>query len=73
MIIYYPVDMHSLNVIPIELYCRQVEDRVKHLEGERLDYKGWSYQPVSSTWTDYGRWQAVRLRDQHEQFGHYAQ
>ncbi|CAD6195281.1 unnamed protein product [Caenorhabditis auriculariae] len=28
---------------------RQIEQRVKHLQGERWDYKGWSYQPVSAT------------------------
>ncbi|CAB3411173.1 unnamed protein product [Caenorhabditis bovis] len=52
---------------------RQIEQRVKHLEGERWDYKGWSYQPVSATWVDYGRWHALRMRDQYEQHGHYAQ
>ncbi|PIO74279.1 hypothetical protein TELCIR_03717 [Teladorsagia circumcincta] len=43
----------------------QIEQRVKHLEGERWDYKAWSYQPVSTAWVDYGRWHALRLRDQH--------
>ena len=52
---------------------RQMEQRAQHLEGERLDYKGWSYQPVSSNWVDLGRWQALRMRDQYEAHGHYVQ
>uniref|UniRef100_A0A0N5AJ02 NADH dehydrogenase [ubiquinone] 1 beta subcomplex subunit 5, mitochondrial n=1 Tax=Syphacia muris TaxID=451379 RepID=A0A0N5AJ02_9BILA len=52
---------------------RQIEARVKHLESERLDYKGWTYQPVSATWIDYGRWIAEQQRDQYEEHGHYSQ
>uniref|UniRef100_A0A915ATN1 NADH dehydrogenase [ubiquinone] 1 beta subcomplex subunit 5, mitochondrial n=1 Tax=Parascaris univalens TaxID=6257 RepID=A0A915ATN1_PARUN len=51
---------------------RQIEQRVKHLEGERWDYKAWTYQPISSTWIDYGKWHAQKLRNQYEQHGHYA-
>uniref|UniRef100_A0A1I7Z3Z6 NADH dehydrogenase [ubiquinone] 1 beta subcomplex subunit 5, mitochondrial n=1 Tax=Steinernema glaseri TaxID=37863 RepID=A0A1I7Z3Z6_9BILA len=51
---------------------RQIEQRVRHLEGERWDYQAWNYQPVSATWVDYGRWHALRLRDQYEQHGHYT-
>ncbi|VDD95534.1 unnamed protein product [Enterobius vermicularis] len=51
---------------------RRIENRVKHLEHERLDYKGWTYQPVSTTWVDYGRWQAEKYRDQYEGHGHHA-
>uniref|UniRef100_A0AC35UBN7 NADH dehydrogenase [ubiquinone] 1 beta subcomplex subunit 5, mitochondrial n=1 Tax=Rhabditophanes sp. KR3021 TaxID=114890 RepID=A0AC35UBN7_9BILA len=52
---------------------RRQEQRVRHLEGERWDYKAWSYQPVSAKWVDYGRWQALRLKNQYEQHAHYAQ
>ncbi|MFH4974734.1 hypothetical protein AB6A40_001443 [Gnathostoma spinigerum] len=51
---------------------RQMEDRVRHLEGERWDYKAWTYQPVSSSWVDLGRWQALKMRDQYEEHGHYT-
>lgn len=27
-----------------------MENRVKHLQGERWDYKGYFYQPVSAKW-----------------------
>uniref|UniRef100_A0A1I7WZS4 Eukaryotic translation initiation factor 3 subunit p66 n=1 Tax=Heterorhabditis bacteriophora TaxID=37862 RepID=A0A1I7WZS4_HETBA len=66
----YFITIFSLLVF-ISLF--KMEQRVKHLEGERWDYKAWSYQPVSATWVDYGRWHALRLRDQYEQHGHYAQ
>ncbi|CAI4229833.1 unnamed protein product [Auanema sp. JU1783] len=72
------VEHHERNLAYFEKQAtlarwRQIEQRVKHLEGQRWDYKGWSYQPVSSTWVDYGRWHALRMRDQYEQHGHYAQ
>uniref|UniRef100_A0A7I4Y6L2 NADH dehydrogenase [ubiquinone] 1 beta subcomplex subunit 5, mitochondrial n=1 Tax=Haemonchus contortus TaxID=6289 RepID=A0A7I4Y6L2_HAECO len=57
----------------IQARWRQIEERVKHLESERWDYKAWSYQPVSSTWVDLARWHSLRLRDQYEQHGHYPQ
>lgn len=28
----------------------RMESRVRHLQGERWDYKGYFYQPVSSSW-----------------------
>ena len=72
------IEHHERNLAYFEkqgtlAHWRKIEQRVKHLEGERWDYKGWSYQPVSSSWVDYGRWHALRLRDQYEQHGHYAQ
>uniref|UniRef100_A0A0N5C887 NADH dehydrogenase [ubiquinone] 1 beta subcomplex subunit 5, mitochondrial n=1 Tax=Strongyloides papillosus TaxID=174720 RepID=A0A0N5C887_STREA len=51
---------------------RRQQERVRHLEGERFDYKAWTYQPVSSKWIDYARWQAVRQNTQYEQHGRYA-
>ncbi|CAJ0586632.1 unnamed protein product, partial [Mesorhabditis spiculigera] len=51
---------------------RQLEQRVKHLEGQRWDYKAWHYQPVSSTWIDLGRYNALQLRDRYEAHGHYT-
>ncbi|KAI6194073.1 Heparosan-N-sulfate-glucuronate 5-epimerase [Aphelenchoides besseyi] len=51
---------------------RRFEERVKHLQGERWDYKGWYYQPVSASWVDYARHQALRYRDQYEAHGHYV-
>ncbi|KAI6196633.1 Heparosan-N-sulfate-glucuronate 5-epimerase [Aphelenchoides besseyi] len=50
---------------------RRFEDRVRHLQGERWDYKGWYYQPVSASWVDYARHQSLRYRDQYEAHGHY--
>ncbi|RCN43107.1 hypothetical protein ANCCAN_10895, partial [Ancylostoma caninum] len=72
------IEHHERNLayfekLGIQARWRQIEQRVKHLEGERWDYKAWSYQPVSSTWVDYGRWHALRIRDQYEQHGHYPQ
>ncbi|CAJ0932413.1 unnamed protein product, partial [Mesorhabditis belari] len=31
---------------------RKIEQRMRHLESERLDYKGWHYTPVSADWID---------------------
>ncbi|KAI6226216.1 Complex I-SGDH [Aphelenchoides fujianensis] len=51
---------------------RRYEDRVKHLQGERWDYKGWYYEPVSASWVDIARHQAERYRNQYEEHGHYV-
>uniref|UniRef100_A0A0K0DCQ2 NADH dehydrogenase [ubiquinone] 1 beta subcomplex subunit 5, mitochondrial n=1 Tax=Angiostrongylus cantonensis TaxID=6313 RepID=A0A0K0DCQ2_ANGCA len=72
------IEHHERNLayyekLAIQARWRQIEQRVKHLEGERWDYKAWSYQPVSATWVDYSRWHALRVRDQYEQHGHYPQ
>ncbi|VDM63984.1 unnamed protein product [Angiostrongylus costaricensis] len=72
------IEHHERNLayyekLAIQARWRQIEQRVKHLEGERWDYKAWSYQPVSTTWVDYSRWHALRIRDQYEQHGHYPQ
>jgi hypothetical protein len=48
------------------LNFRKMEERVQHLQGERWDYKGWYYEPVSSNWVDWSRYQAERYRDQYE-------
>nr|CDJ94689.1 Protein C25H3.9, isoform a [Haemonchus contortus] len=36
----------------IQARWRQIEERVKHLESERWDYKAWSYQPTNMNNTD---------------------
>jgi hypothetical protein len=51
---------------------RRTEDRVKHLQGELADYKGYFYMPVSAQWIDYGRYMANRQRDQYESHASYA-
>lgn len=43
---------------------RKIEQRVRHLEGERWDYKAWFYEPVSAAWTDYGKYSADRVMKQ---------
>jgi len=50
----------------------RLEQRVKHLIGERWDYKAYYYQPISSAWVDHGRNLAERLHHQYEEHGHYA-
>lgn len=54
-------------------FFRNTERRVQHLEGERWDYKAWSYQPVSSAWVDNARWVAMQQKNQYEQYAHYPQ
>uniref|UniRef100_A0A0N4URW6 NADH dehydrogenase [ubiquinone] 1 beta subcomplex subunit 5, mitochondrial n=1 Tax=Dracunculus medinensis TaxID=318479 RepID=A0A0N4URW6_DRAME len=49
---------------------RRVNQRVKHLESELWDYKGWTYQPVSAAWVDYGKWDAQRMKNQYESYRH---
>jgi hypothetical protein len=49
-----------------------MEERVQHLEGERWDYKAWTYEPVSAVWVDFARNQARRIENQYEQHGHYS-
>ncbi|CAD5211366.1 unnamed protein product [Bursaphelenchus okinawaensis] len=51
---------------------RRYEERVKHLEGERWDYKGFYYEPVSAHWIDYTRHQAEQFRNSYEKHGHYS-
>uniref|UniRef100_A0A7E4VJB2 NADH dehydrogenase [ubiquinone] 1 beta subcomplex subunit 5, mitochondrial n=1 Tax=Panagrellus redivivus TaxID=6233 RepID=A0A7E4VJB2_PANRE len=51
---------------------RRVEDRIQHLQGERGDYKGYYYQPVSSQWVDYGRYMANRFNNEYEHHGSYG-
>uniref|UniRef100_A0AC34GMY3 NADH dehydrogenase [ubiquinone] 1 beta subcomplex subunit 5, mitochondrial n=1 Tax=Panagrolaimus sp. ES5 TaxID=591445 RepID=A0AC34GMY3_9BILA len=51
---------------------RRTEDRVKHLQGEFADYKGYFYMPVSAQWIDYGRYMANRQRDQYESHASYG-
>lgn len=49
---------------------RREEERVKHLIGERWDYKGYYYQPVTAAWVDRTRIWHERLNvqsDQHSQ------
>jgi len=51
---------------------RRLEQRVKHLVGERWDYKAYYYQPISAAWVDHGRNLAERLHNQYEEHGHYS-
>lgn len=50
-----------------------MEQRVKHLQGERWDYKGYYYQPLSSQWIDYARKAHERFFWQYEEHGHNLQ
>lgn len=52
---------------------RRQQDRVKHLVGERFDYKAWSYQPVSAKWVELAKWQKLREKTQYEQHGRYPE
>ena len=49
---------------------RRMEARVKHLQGERWDYKGYFYQPVSASWIDQSRYYAEKFHYQYEIYGH---
>ncbi|KAI1727793.1 NADH:ubiquinone oxidoreductase, NDUFB5/SGDH subunit domain-containing protein [Ditylenchus destructor] len=49
----------------------QVMERVKHLQNERWDYKGYYYKPVSAAWVDYARHVHDRLHHQYEMHGHH--
>ncbi|CAJ0604712.1 unnamed protein product [Cylicocyclus nassatus] len=51
------IEHHERNLayyekLGIQARWRQIEQRVKHLEGERWDYKAWSYQPTSTSSMD---------------------
>lgn len=46
------------------VYSR-AEERVRHLQGERWDYKGWHYDSASAAWVDYARYQAEWYRDKY--------
>lgn len=50
------------------LLLSRTEERVKHLQGERWDYKGWYYEPVSATWIDYSRFLAERYKNEYGLF-----
>ena len=52
--------------------ARRTDERVKHLQGELGDYKGYYYMPISSSWVDYGRYMADKTRDQYEKHGYYG-
>jgi len=45
---------------------RRLERRVKHLQGERWDYKGYYYMPVSAKWVDYSKYANERIYAQNE-------
>lgn len=44
---------------------RNIEERVKHLIGERQDYKAYHYHPMSSEWVDLARRRATLLQNQY--------
>uniref|UniRef100_A0A914YPZ5 NADH dehydrogenase [ubiquinone] 1 beta subcomplex subunit 5, mitochondrial n=1 Tax=Panagrolaimus superbus TaxID=310955 RepID=A0A914YPZ5_9BILA len=75
--IVYDMEHHERNLAYFERQgiltrWRRTEDRVKHLQGELADYKGYFYMPVSAQWIDYGRYMANRQRDQYESHASYA-
>ena len=46
----------------------RVDKRVKHLQGERLDYKGYHYRPVTTSWVEYGDVLRTRIDNQREMY-----
>lgn len=52
---------------------RRTDERVRHLQGERADYKGYYYMPVSSQWVEYGKYMANRIQNQYEHHGYYSE
>jgi len=43
---------------------------VKHLQGERWDYKGYYYTPISAKWVDEARERAERIHYRYEEHEH---
>uniref|UniRef100_A0A915DDZ5 NADH dehydrogenase [ubiquinone] 1 beta subcomplex subunit 5, mitochondrial n=1 Tax=Ditylenchus dipsaci TaxID=166011 RepID=A0A915DDZ5_9BILA len=49
---------------------RRMETRVKHLQGERWDYKGYYYRPISSSWVEYSKYRKDKTVAMNEYRGH---
>jgi hypothetical protein len=53
----------------IYLIFSRLDRRVKHLQGERWDYKGFHYRPITTSWIEYGDVLRNRFTKQQEHYG----
>uniref|UniRef100_A0A914W1D4 NADH dehydrogenase [ubiquinone] 1 beta subcomplex subunit 5, mitochondrial n=1 Tax=Plectus sambesii TaxID=2011161 RepID=A0A914W1D4_9BILA len=72
------VEHHERNLALMERnatlsYWRKIEQRVRHLQQERWDYKAWYYAPVKARWVDQSELFNRQMTEQREYFAHYSE